>query len=120
MRASRMTSAHLSRPLIGSRHGQWLAVGALVVGASLLLGATASRQGQAPYLLVALLAILLTAFFFARAPFRVLAIWVTVEAIAYSFVRYPLYHDVATFDRFVLLGLGASLLLVSWRPMTPA
>ncbi len=113
-----MSSTRLSRPAFGSRAGRWLAASALLVAASLLLGATASRPGHAAYLLAALLAILVTAFLFAKAPFGVLAAWLTVEAVAYPFLRYPLYHDVATLDRFVLLALGTSILMVSWRPMT--
>jgi O-antigen ligase len=95
-----------------------LLVETIVAGAALLLGALASLQGSFPYLLASALAIVVSAFFIATNPFRVLAIWVAVEAVAYPFLRYPLHHDVATFDRFVILGLGASLFLVSWTPMT--
>ena len=44
--------------------------------------------------------------------------WVAVEGLAFPFIRYPLHHDVATFDRFAILAMGAALLLRSWESMT--
>jgi len=98
-----------------------LALVAGLICASLLLGSLAARPEKVPYasgMLACLLAIVVAAFLFADRVFPVFAGWVAVEAVAYPFIRYPLHHDVATFDRFVILGLGVSLLLTSWRPMT--
>ncbi len=100
-----------------------IGAGITIVGASILLGLVAGQQGRAPYgagALACLLAILIAAFLFAGNQFQVFAGWAAFEAIAYAFLRYPLYHDVATFDRFMILGLGASLFFTSWRPMAKA
>jgi len=41
----------------------------------------------------------------------VLVGWVAIEGIAYPFVRYPIRHDLLTFDRVVLLSLAGALVL---------
>jgi O-antigen ligase len=91
-----------------------------VVSTCLLLGLLASQPARVPYgpyLLAFLLVILVAGFVFVDRLFPVFAGWVAIEGIAYPFLRYPLHHDVATFDRFVILGLGVSILLHPWRPM---
>jgi O-antigen ligase len=84
-----------------------------------LLGAVVARGGLAPYALIGLAALAIGAIVASRHVFRVLWLWVAVEGAAYPFLRYPLYHDVATFDRFVILSLGGAILLTGSRALAP-
>lgn len=95
-----------------------VAAGVAVGGTALLLGAIATRTGSAPYLLAALLAIAVGALLFAGRVFEVLVAWVALEGIAYPFVRYPLHHNLGTFDRLVVPALGGAVLLQAWPRMT--
>lgn len=96
----------------------WLRLGAPLAVLAGLLGALVSRGGITTYLLLAIPALAIGAIVFSRHLFRVLTFWVAVEGVAFPFLRYPVHHDVATFDRYVIVALGGAVLLTGARAMS--
>jgi O-antigen ligase len=90
----------------------------VLVLVALVAGAAVARGGVLSYALMSVPALAIAALVFSRHIFRVLLAWVALEGIAFPFLRYPLYHDVASFDRFVILALGGALLLTGSRAMS--
>ena len=111
-----MASAPVGR--VRSEQINWLALAAGLALLAILLGALISRGGVIGYVLLGLPALAIAAIIFSRHVFKVLLVWVAIEGIAYPFLRYPLYHDAATFDRFVIIALGGALLLTGARAMS--
>ena len=87
--------------------------------AAITAGAALIRSGSLAYLLLALIVLGSAALVFATNIYGWLVCWIGVEAIAFPFVRYPLHHNVVTFDRAVILGLGGALLLSPAGRMGP-
>lgn len=83
---------------------------ALVCAIALTAGAAVSRGGLTVDVVIALFGVVVAGILFARRLDTVLMAWVAVEGIAYPFVRYPLHHNVASLDRFVVAAMGAALL----------
>lgn len=106
------------RSRLGARvdAGRWAAGLGAVLG-SVAVGAIAARSGHGASLLLAALVIAIGAMVVQQHVFAVFAGWVALEALAYPFIRYPLHHDLATFDRLTILVLGAALLLTPWPAM---
>jgi O-antigen ligase len=90
----------------------------VVVLVALPLGMLVSRGGVVGYVLLSIPAIAIASIVFSRHVFGVLLAWVALEGLAFPFLRYPLNHDVATFDRFVIVALGGALLLVGSRAVS--
>jgi O-antigen ligase len=80
-------------------------------------GLLAANPGKGPELLLALVLILVVALIVSRFRAKAFIFWLAVEGVAFPFVRYPLHHDIVTFDRIMLLALGASLAFDRWPRM---
>ena len=89
-----------------------------VVLVALPLGALLSRGGIVGYVLLSIPAVAIASIVFSRHLFGVLLGWVALEGVAFPFLRYPLNHDVATFDRFVVVALGGALILAGSRTLS--
>jgi O-antigen ligase len=86
---------------------------ALLCAVAIATGAVMARGGLPAYVLLATVSLALAAILFVRCLDQVLFAWVALEGIAYPFIRYPLHHNVASFDRFIVLAMGGALLLSS-------
>jgi O-antigen ligase len=93
-------------------------MGGLIAGATVLEAFLLARGGKAALVLFGAVAIGAAALAIANRLFEAFVFWIAVEGVAFPFVRYPLNHDVATFDRFAVLVMGAALLLSSWPVMS--
>lgn len=79
------------------------------------MGFLLARGSKLAYVLLTGLLLVVAITLVADHMFTVLLFWVGVEGLAYPWIRYPLHHNLITFDRFVLPALGVALLLVA-RP----
>lgn len=86
-----------------------------IVCACVAAGFLVARGGRLAYGLLALPALLVAAILFSRRLDLTLFSWLALEGVAYPVLRYPLHHNLATFDRFVVFGLGGSLVLSARR-----
>jgi hypothetical protein len=84
---------------------------AVLVAVCTGLGAFVARGTLMAYFLLGALALVAASAIFAGHLFTAFATWVAVEGLAYPFVRYPLHHDLVTFDRVILIALGGALIL---------
>jgi O-antigen ligase len=104
------------RPLGGWSLG--LGIGALI-GASALIEALLLAHGsKLALLLLGALAVAVGTLVIVNHLFEAFVVWIAIEGLAFPFVRYPLHHDVATFDRYAVLVMGGALLLNSWPAMS--
>jgi len=96
----------------------WVPLTVVVVGASIAVGVLVARGNFTAYAVLAAFALGVAVWIFTDHLFGVLVVWVAVEGIAYPFVRYPWYHNLYTFDRFMIVAMGAALVFVTWPKMT--
>jgi O-antigen ligase len=100
----------LLRALAGVR-SRWLLLVAVMAAA--VVGAGVAQRGIVPLAVALLLCGTAVAICIGRLGAVSLGIWALVSGLANPFLRYPLEHPYLTFDRVWLIGIGASLVLVS-------
>jgi O-antigen ligase len=103
-----------SRPLLRAWAGirsRWLLLAAVTAAA--VVGAGVAQRGIVPLAVALLLCGTAVAICIGRLGAVGVGIWALVSGLANPYVRYPLEHPYFTFDRVWLIGIGASLLLIS-------
>ena len=116
-----MHPATAARSITGPRLGRFgapVAIGALIGASTLIEALLLARGSRLAFLLLGALAVAVGALAVGNRLFEAFVLWVAVEGVAFPFVRYPLHHDVATFDRYWVLVMGGALLLGSWPAMS--
>jgi O-antigen ligase len=95
------------------------AVGTAVAAAlaSIAMGGLLAQGSRAGYLLAGLVALGVFALAITNRLFEAFVVWIALEGLAYPFVRYPLGHNLITFDRVAVLAMGGALLLNTWPPL---
>jgi O-antigen ligase len=99
---------------VGRLRREGLTLVAIAAATVAIIAADAALPSHQTYAMavIGLAAVVVCAFVFSAAIPAILVWWVALEGVAYPFLRYPLGHNLVTFDRLVLLGLGAALLIV--------
>jgi O-antigen ligase len=108
--AQRFRSSGLSR--------RWLREAALAAGAAILMGWLIATGSNIVLLAAGIIALASMALVISNHLYPVFVAWIAIEGLAFPFVRYPLNHNLITFDRVVLLAMGAALLLNKWPAMS--
>jgi O-antigen ligase len=96
----------------------WLPLVGVVLLAATVMGWLLARDSLWAYLLLGALALVVAIGVFTEHVFGALVIWAAAEGVAYPFVRYPLNHNLATFDRFMLLALGGAVAIAGSKKLT--
>jgi O-antigen ligase len=84
------------------------------VCAAIAMGGVVAQGSNKAYLLAGLVMLATIALAITDRLFEAFVLWVAVEGIAYPFVRYPLGHNLVTFDRVAVLAMGAAMLMRTW------
>jgi O-antigen ligase len=101
--------------------GGWrlgVGIGALIGASALIEALLLARGSKLAFLLLGALAIAVGTLVIVNHLFEAFVVWIAIEGLAFPFVRYPLHHDVATFDRYSVVVMGGALLLNSWPAMS--
>ncbi len=93
-------------------------VAVATVVAATAAGALVAHGSHKASLLIAVISVAAIAVVIADHVYEVLIGWIALEALAFPFVRYPLNHNLATFDRTAILAMGGAMLIKSWPKMS--
>jgi O-antigen ligase len=100
-------------------HAPALGLGVLIALGILLEGALIARGSTLAYVAIGVVAVAIGSMVFAQYLWEALLVWTAIEAVAFPFLRWPLNHNLLTFDRYVILALGGALLLTRGPRMAP-
>ncbi len=98
--------------------GDGIGLRLLLIPVALILAVIVVRGGLPLYLVAGALGLWVAGNYFAKHLAVVFAAWIAVEGLAFPFLRYPLNHDVLTFDRFIVPALGVGMLFTARRELT--